>query len=144
MTAKEYLLEIQKCKRTADLLDERAEALRTKMEGLKAITYDKDRVQVSPSNKMEELIPLLVEIEERYAEALIKYHRRILVCMEQVDSLQSSLQSRLLVLRYFNDESWEQIAQDLNPDREQPYSYEYVIRLHGKALQNFSKKFKMS
>lgn len=144
MTAKDYLMEIQKCKRTADDLDARAEVLRTQMAGLKAITYDKDRVQVSPSNKMEELIALLVDIEERYADALIKYHHKIIVCTEQVNSLKSRLQSRLLVLRYFNDESWEQIAQDLNPGRARPYSYEYIIRLHGKALKNFSKKFKMS
>lgn len=142
MTAKEYLLEIQKFKRTADALGEKAEALRTEMEGLKAITYDRDRVQVSPTNRVEELMPRLVELEEKYGEALYCYHERILASTEIINSLQSKLQARLLILRYFEDRSWEQITKELNPDRDKPYAYEHVIRLHGKALVNFSKKFR--
>lgn len=46
MTAKEYLSEIQKYKRIAGSMEMRMEELRTQAEGVKAITYDKDRIQV--------------------------------------------------------------------------------------------------
>lgn len=141
MTAKEYLLEIQKMKRTMDSLGEKAEALRAEMEGLKAITYDKDRVQVSPSDRMSELMPRLIDLEEKYGETIYKYHKRVMLCTEMINSLPSKLQARLLILRYLNGRSWEQITEDLNPERKRPYAYEHVIRLHGKAIANFEKNF---
>ena len=141
MTAKEYLSQIQKYRRTMKSLEEQAEALRVELAGLKAITYDRDRVQVSPTNKIEELMPRLIDIEERYGEMIEKYRSELLSATAMVNSLPSKMQARLLILRYFEDRTWWQITEELNPDRQQPYSYEHVIRLHGKALNSFRKKF---
>lgn len=135
MTAKEYLMQIQRMKQTADSLGEKAEALRAEMEGLKAITYDKDRVQVSPSNRMEELMPKLIELEERYGEMIFKYHKAVLIRTEQIASLGNSL-AKVLMLRYVEGKRWERIAVDLG------YTYRNVTRIHKKALAVFEKRYK--
>jgi len=141
MTAKEYLMEIQRCKRAMETLGEKAEALRAELEGLKAITYDKDRVQVSPSNRMEELMPRLVELEERYGEAIFKYHSAILVRVQQIAEIGRNDYSEILRLRYVETGkngkrlTLEEIA--VRTHR----SFEWVRHLHGRALAAFEKKY---
>lgn len=137
MTAKEYLMEIQRCKRAMETLGQRAEQLRTEMEGLKAITYDKDRVQVSPSNRMEELMPRLIEAEERYGKAIFKYHTMVQTRTEQIYNLGNEKLSSVLAYRYIDGLKWEQIAVKMG------YSYRNVIKLHGKALGAFTHKYKV-
>jgi len=122
-------------KRIADSLREKAEALRAEVEGLKTITYVQDRVQVSPSNKIEELIPRLVDLEQRYGETIYQYHKAIMQRAEMIAGIGNSM-AKLLTLRYIEGKRWEQIAVDLG------YSYRNVIRLHGKALFAFAAKYK--
>lgn len=42
----------------------------------------------------------------------------------------------VLTERYLNNKRWEQIAVDMN------YTYRNVIKIHGKALQQFEIQFK--
>lgn len=141
MTAKEYLLEIQKFKRTADALGEKAEALRTEMEGLKAITYDRDRVQVSPTNRVEELMPRLVELEEKYGDAILEYHKAVQIRTQQIAEIGREDYFAILKMRYIDERkdrrrySFMEIAKHLH------LSYDRAIHLHGEALQAFKRKF---
>lgn len=141
MTAKEYLLEIQKFKRTADALGEKAEALRTEMEGLKAITYDRDRVQVSPTNRVEELMPRLVELEEKYGDAILEYHKAVQIRTQQIAEIGRSDYSEILRLRYVETNKYgrrytlEEIAVKTHR------SFDRVAHLHGEALQAFGRKY---
>lgn len=141
MTAKEYLMQIQRMKQTADSLGEKAEALRAEMEGLKAITYDKDRVQVSPSNRMEELMPKLIEAEEKYGEALFNYYKEILLRTKQIDEIGRNDFAEILRLRYVElgkhgrRLTLEEIAVKTHR------SFEWVRHLHGRALKAFEKKY---
>lgn len=136
MTAKEYLSELQTLKQKMESLGERAEALRAQVEGIKAIVYDKDRVQVSPSDKMSELMPKLIDLEEQYGTAIYKYHRAVLIRTEQIASI-GNAKAKVLMLRYIEGKRWEQIAIDLG------YSYRNITRLHGKALAAFERKYKV-
>ena len=137
MTAKEYLMEIQRCKRAMETLGQKAEQLRAEMEGLKAITYDKDRVQVSPSNRMEELMPRLIDIEERYGEMIFKYHTAILVRTEQINNIGREDYAEILRLRYLGDRrmTLEEIAVKTHR------SFDRVRHLHGEALAAFGRKY---
>lgn len=135
MTAKEYLLEIRRYKRSVKNLEEQAERLRTELAGLKAITYDTDRVQVTPSNKIEELMPKLIRVEEKYAKAILRYHREILRRSEQINKLGDEELSTVLYLRYIEGKKWEQIASDMS------YTERNVFYLHGKALRRFEKVY---
>lgn len=144
MTAKEYLMEIQRCKRAMETLGQKAEQLRTEMEGLKAITYDKDRVQVSPSNRMEELIPRLIEAEERYGEAIYNYHTAILVRVQQIADMGRNDYSEILRLRYVetNKQGQRLTLEEIAVRTHR--SFDRVAHLHGEALEAFRRKYLQS
>ncbi len=141
MTAKEYLSEICKYNRIAISLAEQVDIIRNEIGGLKGIAYDKDRVQTSPSNRMEELIPKLIKAEEQYTESLIKYRMEYLKRVRQIVELGKPEYVEVLQLRYIEQDdkghtlNWHEIADRMN------WSYSKVTHLHGYALQAFAKKY---
>lgn len=141
MTAKEYLSEIQRMKRTADALGEKAEALRTEMEGLKAITYDRDRVQVSPTDRMSELMPRLLDLEEKYGKAIFEYHKAILIRTRQIAELGRDDYAEILRLRYveFNERGRRHSLEEIAVKTHR--SFDRVAHLHGEALEAFRRKY---
>lgn len=141
MTAKEYLIEIRKYNRIATSLAEQVDIIRNEIGGLKGIAYDKDRVQTSPSNRMEELIPKLIKAEEQYTESLIKYRMEYLKRVRQIAELDNPDHVEILQLRYIETDdkghvlSWRAIADRMH------WSYSKVTHMHGYALQAFSQKY---
>lgn len=141
MTAKEYLLEIRKHKRILDSLDRKAEDLRTQAEGLKAIVYDKDRVQVSPSNQLEKIMPALIEAQNAYAKQLWRYNMLVLKRTQQIANMEREDYAEVLRLRYLETGTdghkltWEEIATMTHR------SSDWVRHMHGDALQAFEKQY---
>lgn len=135
MTAKEYLSEIQKMRRLLHSLELRAEELRTQAEGVKAMRYDRDKVQVSPTNMMEELAPLLVEVEEEYGRQIVKYHEAVLIRIRQIEAL-SAQSAELLTLRYIDGLSLWKVSKRMH------LSFDRVRHLHGIALEEFRKRWR--
>ena len=138
MTAKQYLIDIQKYNQIVSSLADHVDVLRNEIEGLKAIVYDKDRVQTSPSNRMEELLPKLIKVEEKYTAELIKYSNKVLKRTKQIAALPNPLHVTVLTLRYCNNKRWEEIAAETG------YTFRHITRVHGDALQAFARKYKMS
>lgn len=134
MTAKEYLSEIQKMRRLLHSLELRAEELRTQAEGVKAIRYDGDKVQVSPTNIMEKLVPLLVEVEEEYGRQVLKYHEAVLIRIRQIEAL-SAQSADLLTLRYIDGLSLWKVSKRMH------WTYDWTKHRHGIALEEFKKKW---
>lgn len=135
MTAKEYLSEIQKYRRNAEDLAERAEELRVQAEGVKAITYDKDRVQTSVTNRTEEIIAKLADVQEEYAQAIADYHAAADRREHQISQLSNPVEARVLSLKYCVGKSWDDIADAIG------YTYRHTTRIHGEALQSFGELF---
>ena len=155
MTAKEYLKQIEKWQMRIDSiraktsgrlekLQQELEALYTQAQGLKAITYDKDRVQVSPGNTLEDLMVLINEASAEYSKAITterlaaekkikKLLDKIDKATSQIDSMENIQHSQILRLRYVDGKRWEEIACDMG------YTFRHVIRIHGEALQAFQK-----
>ena len=59
MTTKEYLLQVQKSRNAIRQYEDEIERLRNQAAGIKAITYDKDRVQTSADDYMLKMITKL-------------------------------------------------------------------------------------
>lgn len=143
MKAKEYLSEIRTHQQLIRALEQKAEELRTQAEGMKAITYDKDRVQVSPENTMESMIIRLVEVEERLGEELVRYHAELEKRISQIRQLPPDY-AEILIQRYVmtGDHgealTWEQIAVNMHR------SFSYVTHMHGTALIAFGNQFQKS
>lgn len=135
MTAKEYLNHIKNCYQTMQALYDRLLETRTKIEGLKAITYDRERVQVSPSNKTEELIAQLVETEDQLSQEVREHFEEVVEATKRIYSLESERQIKVLEMRYIKGMRWQTIADEMEIE------YRSVTRLHGKALRSFEKKY---
>lgn len=140
MSAKTYLQEIRKQQALIHALEQKAEVIRARAEGMKAITYDRDKVQVSPESRMEDLVVRLVEIEERIGAELVKYHEALDVRLRQIRELPPDC-AEILIQRYVmtgpkgEPLTWEQIAVNI------ARSFSYVTHMHGVALQEFSRRF---
>jgi len=136
MTAKQYLSEIRTYKRILRTLNEQISDLRHEIGGIKAIRYDKDKVQTSPSNRMEELIPRLIKLEEEYTAELIHYNTEVLKRTKMIASLSNQLYVAVLTMRYCEGKRWEEIAIETG------YTFRHITRIHGEALQEFARTHK--
>lgn len=142
MTAKGYLMRVIKLKSKAYSLEKKEEELRARAEGLKAVTYDKDRVQVSPADKMPEMVAELVTVQQEYADAIAECWRHIHRCEDMIGELHSAKQIEVLRWRYIEDNNGRQyyfseIAEKMHTD-----NVSSVIRLHKRAIRSFENKFK--
>lgn len=135
MTAKEYLDHIKRCYQTMQALYDRLVEVRTKIEGLKAITYDRERVQVSPSNKTEELIAQLVDTEDKLSKEVREHFDEVVEATKRIYSLDNERQIQVLEMRYIKGMRWQVIADELDIE------YRSATRLHKKALRNFERKY---
>lgn len=141
MNAKAYLSEIRTYKKAMRSLEMKCEELRVKASGVGAIVYDKDKVQVSPANMMENIVAELVEVEERYGRTIVKYFEAVRLREEQIANMDNPLHSEILRMRYIDDGKdgnaprLEEIAYRTNR------SFSSVAHLHGDALQAFKKKY---
>lgn len=135
MTAQEYLDHIKRCYQTMQALYDRLVEVRTKIEGLKAITYDRERVQVSPSNKTEELIAQLVDTEDKLSKEVREHFDEVVEATKRIYSLDNERQIQVLEMRYIKGMRWQMIADELDIE------YRSATRLHRKALRNFERKY---
>ena len=85
MKAKEYLSQIRNMKDALDRCYDHIEELCHEASGVKAIVYDRDRVQVSPSNKLEEL----VEVPETGSDGEKKTEVELLI--ERIREIQKQI-----------------------------------------------------
>ena len=136
MTAKEYLSKIQGYKQTLQKYVDRIEELYADASGLKAIVYDKDRVQVFPEDRMEKIFIKIEAEVEKYARARIRYERELHKRIDMIGALDNAQYIQILTLRYIDGKRWEEIACLMN------YSFRHVTRLHGQALAAFTARYK--
>lgn len=136
MTAKEYLLQLDTLRDEIESTNLALEKIFTEASGIKAITYDKDRVQVSPSNHAENFMVRLAELGDEYARMQMSYKLERDKRIAMINGLSNPIHVRILRKRYIDGKTFEEIAVALH------YTYRHVTRLHGSALQEFSAKYK--
>lgn len=141
MTAKEYLLKIQTYRRAVQTYADRIEELYHDASGLKAIVYDKERVQVSPENKLEKIFEKIDREAEKYAKARLKLEVEVQKRVDQIAGMDRPEYCEILRLRYIElgkdgrMMSLEEISCRMHR------SYPNVKHLHGWALNAFQKKY---
>ena len=143
MTAKQYLGRVHHLRRQCESLERKIMLLRAKAEGLRGITYDKDKVQVSPSNTIEEAVTELVNLESRYKELIIRYSEAITTRIDQIQGLEDPRYAEVLMMRYIEEEpkatngqlTFDDIADKMH------YSKMQILRLHEQALISFFNKY---
>lgn len=126
MTAKEYLGQYRRLKTDIDSKTEQLEELR---ELAVAVSHSMGAGgAVGASDKVGKTVAKIVDMENGIScqiDKLIRLKKEIEDMISRVDDLTFR---QLLVLRYINGHTFEQIAFDMN------YCYVQICRLHGKAL----------
>ena len=141
MTAKEYLSKIQTYRQIMQTYADRIEALYHDAAGVKAIVYDKDRVQVSPENRFEEIMAKIDAEARKWAAARLKYEKEVQKRVEQITGMERAEYAEILRLRYIEIGqdgrmmSLEEISCRMH------LSFYRVAHLHGEALEAFRRKY---
>ena len=136
MTAKEYLQQLDTLRDEIESTNLALEKIFTEAQGIKAIVYDKDKVQVSPDNHSENFMIKLAELGEDYARMQMRFKLERDKRIAMINSLANPIHVRILRKRYIDGKTFEEIAVALH------YTYRHVTRLHGSALQEFAAKYK--
>ena len=135
MTAKEYLNQLSHLKNNIESRIAQLTELRGLVSVVKGIAYDFDRVQTSPSGGMPASVDRLVDLEMKLEQDVIRYMTLKAEIVEQINSLDNAIYSRVLLKRYLQDKSLFTISEEMG------YSYSRIKFLHGYALQAFANKF---
>lgn len=133
MTAKEYLQEIAKYKRMIEAKIKQRKKLRESLSFIEGVSYEKDRVQSSPHDKLSENVIRVVDMDREIENAIEQYNEELMRRVDQINSLAKAEFIEILTERYVDELSFEQIAVNIN------YSYHYTCQLHGEALREFQK-----
>lgn len=103
--------------------------------GLSAINNE-ERVQSTPDfDKMSGKIAKIVDMENKIDSLIDEYVDKKNLIVSQIDSIENETYYEILFSRYIAKKTFEKIADEMS------YSWRQIIRLHGRALQDFEKKY---
>lgn len=136
MRPKEYLNLARRYHESYKRALDDVENIRELMQSAGAIRYDKDQIQRSPSNdQMVNYMIRLERAEEKARAAAENYFDFYLTVRSQIEEISPGLYSDVLYLRYIKGMPLTDICEELN------YSYDWIRRIHGRALVAFGKHF---
>ena len=131
MNAKEYLEQIQllDVKIQQDL--ERLEEMKHSALGMRAIRYDTDKVQVSPSDKLCADTARIIDFDEYINREIDRFTDQKERVIQQIQGMSNANHVKLLFKVYVQYKTLKQAAAEMK------ISYSYSVELHKKALQTF-------
>ena len=141
MTAKQYLSRVPALRRQIASLEQQIEYLTTKAAGVKGVTYDADKVVVSPENTLEQAMVEVAEMTNKFNDRVLKYSRLVLRIEKQINGMDNPDHVELLTLRYLTTDkrgkqlTFDRIAVMMHR------SFERTCHIHGEALAAFQKKY---
>ena len=133
MTGKQYMDQLRKIRREIRLLEEQILRDTVLASHVKAIRYDIDRVQTSPSgDQMTNIVSSIVaETEKLYAQ-IKKLQEKENEARSYLILLPEELE-RVLSLHYLDGKRWDEIAILMN------YADKYIYEVRSKALDELTK-----
>lgn len=95
-----------------------------------------DRVQSTPNfDKIGTNYAKIDEMERKIDSLIDEYVNKRNTIIGQIDSMEDTNTYNILFARYIEQKTFEVIATEMT------YSWRQIIRLHGKALQQFEEKY---
>lgn len=138
MTAKEYLQQVKDIDADINNMIADKADLTSLLYSIGSPSVEGDRVQTS-TNGEARFETLFSKIDEKEREITQKIDSLVdfkLKVSEEIKGLKDRRFRLILHKRYLQFMSWERIAVEMN------YNRQYVIELHGFALQAFEKKYR--
>ena len=134
MTPKEYLSQIRCLDEKLKHRKQQIEEIKTKCICVSGIDYSKDKVQTSNGNGQERLLVKYLDLIKELEVDLLAFRIKQTNIIREIEELSNEKYMRLLYSRYVQYRSLEQIAVEMH------YSFIYVRRMHGEALEMFRKE----
>ncbi|WP_273478644.1 DUF1492 domain-containing protein [Ignavigranum ruoffiae] len=134
MRAKEYLKQLDWIEDEIKLLKLEYEKVSSSLLG--AVRLKEIDVQSSPVDKMDDTYIILFEYSQRLSRKQEELFKKKVEISEQIDLVKDDKCRQLLKYRYVIGFDWKKIADIMR------YNTRYIYKLHGKALQEFSKIMK--
>lgn len=135
MTTKEYLNQVSR-------YDRMVKNKLSELSQLKELSYsisalsNEERIQTSPNfDKIGSSYCKIEKMEEDLDRIIDEYVDKKNAIIEQIDKMENEVSYGVLFARYIEKKTFERIATDMN------YSFRNITRIHGKALQEFEKKY---
>lgn len=135
MTTKEYLGQISRLDRVINNKLSELAQFKTMMCSISAVK-NSDKVQTTPEHdKIGSGLAKVWDMEQKIDKMVDEYVDKRDLIIAQIDGIEDEILYEILFSRYIEKKTFEKIACDMD------YSYRQTIRLHGKALLEFEKKY---
>ena len=135
MKTKEYLSQVSRLNKMINNKLSEISQLRELSVSISAIGND-EKVQTSPNfDKIGTAIAKIDELESNLDKMIDEYLVKRERIIAQIDTMEEESVYQILFSRYIEKKTFEKIATEME------YSWRQIVRLHGKALQQFEKKY---
>ena len=135
MTAKEYLRTLRWTELSIETRKDELRRLDAEYTYLSGISYDRDRVQTSPSGAAFPQSDRRIDLAIKIREDILAMQKLRTDIIGKITGLDNPLYSQVLLERYVNYLSFDDIADKMH------YSYVYITHIHGEALQEFARRY---
>ena len=135
MDTKQYLNQISRLDRMINNKLSEISQLRELAMSVSAVKNE-ERVQTTPNfDKIGTAYCKIEEMEEKLDKLIDEFVDKKNLIISQIDKIENETYYEILFARYIEKKTFEKIADEMT------YSWRQVIRLHGRALQEFEKKY---
>ena len=135
MDTKQYLQQISRLDRMINNKLAEISQLRELAMSVSAVKNE-ERVQTTPNfDKIGTTYCKIEEMEEKLDKLIDEYVDKKNLIISQIDGIENETYYEILFARYIEKKTFEKIADEMT------YSFRNVTRLHGRALQEFEKKY---
>ena len=135
MDTKQYLQQISRLDRMITNKLAEISQLRELAMSVSAVKSE-ERVQTTPNfDKIVTTYCKIEEMEEKLDKLIDEFVDKKNLIISQIDKIENETYYEILFARYIEKKTFEKIADEMT------YSWRQVIRLHGRALQEFEKKY---
>ena len=135
MTTKDYLNQISRLNRMINNKLVEIQQLKEMSCSISAITNG-EKVQTSLSpDKIGSSIAKIDEMERNIDSMIDEYVDKKNLIISQIDSIENETYYNILFAKYVERKTFEKIADEMT------YSWRQIVRLHGRALQEFERLY---
>lgn len=134
MNAKQYLRQLRRLDHIVQSKLDQVESLRSLAEKITHVPKTVSVQKSIPQDKMLELMPKIVDLEKEINRDIDDLLDLKIKIRREIDSIDNDDYKLLLMLRYVNFKTWEEIAVEMG------YTYQWVHVLHSRALIYFEEK----
>lgn len=135
MDTKQYLQQISRLDRMINNKLSEISQLRELAMSVSAVKNE-ERVQTTPNfDKIGTTYCKIEEMEEKLDKLIDEFVEKKNLIISQIDKIENETYYEILFARYIEKKTFEKIADEMT------YSWRQVIRLHGRALQEFERVY---